>query len=154
MPQDFELHGSYTYWISRLASVMRESFNASLKEAEISWPQWMTLNCLHHQRAQTPAALAECLGVDRSAITRLLDRLADKQLVVRDHDDGDRRSVRVSLTEAGSAKMSAIDDAAREHQNAFLSHLPATEVRAFKGNLQKLLRAGGVETTALWRNLE
>ncbi|WP_339897998.1 MarR family transcriptional regulator [uncultured Gilvimarinus sp.] len=154
MPHNFELHGSYTYWISRLASVMRESFNAALKDAGVSWPQWMALNCLHHRQAQTPAALAECLGVDRSAITRLLDRLADKGLVVRDHDDGDRRSIRVSLTAVGSDKMTAIDAAARQHQSNFLSHLPATEVRAFKGNLQKLLRAGGVETATVWRSLD
>jgi DNA-binding MarR family transcriptional regulator len=154
MPQSFELHGSYTYWISRLASLMRESFNLALKDAGVSWPQWMILNCLYHNNAQTPAQLADCLGIDRSAITRLLDRLAEKTLILRTHDDGDRRSVRVTLTEYGSAEMPAIDERARAHQASFLSHLPATEVRAFKGNLQKLLRAGDVDTTHLWRNLD
>ncbi|WP_049721683.1 MarR family winged helix-turn-helix transcriptional regulator [Gilvimarinus polysaccharolyticus] len=154
MTPSFELHGSYTYWISRLASLMRESFNHALKGADVSWPQWMTLNCLYHQQAHTPAQIAECLGIDRSAITRLLDRLAEKNLILRVHDDGDRRSVQVTLTELGVSQMAAIDAAAREHQNSFLSHLPATEVRAFKGNLQKLLRAGGVDTTSLWRSLD
>ena len=154
MAQSFELHGSYTYWISRLASLMRESFNAALKEADVSWPQWMTLNCLYHQQAQTPAQLADCLGIDRSAITRLLDRLTEKNLVLRTHDDGDRRSVQVTLTAFGAAQMADIDEIAREHQNSFLSHLPAMEVRAFKGNVQKLLRAGGVDTTSQWRNLD
>lgn len=154
MPQSFELHGSYTFWINRLASLMRESFNTALKEADVSWSQWMTLNCLYHQQAQTPAQLADCLGVDRSGITRLLDRLAEKDFVLRTHDDGDRRSVHITLTDFGAAQMASIDAMAREHQNSFLSHLPATEVRAFKGNLQKLLRAGGVDTLSLWRNLD
>lgn len=150
----FQVHNSLVYWVNRLAGAMRESFNLALKEVDVSWPQWLALNTLYHGQVETPAQIADFVGVDRSAVTRLLDRLADKGLVVREHDHGDRRSVKVRLTQSGRLKMRRIDELAKAHQASFLSHLPPTEVRAFKGNLQKLLRAGGLESNTLWRNLD
>jgi DNA-binding MarR family transcriptional regulator len=49
-------------------------------------------------RGQTPA-----LGTDTAGMTRLLDRLEDKNLVRRVRESSDRRSVRVELTDAGAA---------------------------------------------------
>jgi DNA-binding MarR family transcriptional regulator len=47
------------------------------------------------------ADLAKALDVDRSAATRISDRLASKDLVRRTRLRADRRAVRVSLTNAG-----------------------------------------------------
>jgi DNA-binding MarR family transcriptional regulator len=59
----------------------------------VTWPQWLVMNVLFHQMADTPAQLAEEIGIDRSAITRLLDRLEAKACVRREHDKIDRRSI-------------------------------------------------------------
>jgi len=150
---DFQLHNSFTFWISRLASVMQEQFNKALDELDVTWPQWMVMNVLAHNLAETPAQIADNLGVDRSAVTRLVDRLEKKGLVSRVHDGLDRRSIKVKLTQAGAAMVQELDSSAGEHQRKFLSQLPSTEYRAFKGNLQKMLRAGGVETSATWMHV-
>ncbi|MDO3384995.1 MarR family transcriptional regulator [Gilvimarinus sp. SDUM040013] len=148
------LNNSLIFWVNRLASAMRETFNEALAVENISWPQWMSVNVLAHEEADTPAKIAECLGVDRSAITRLLDRLVDKGLVQRQHDDGDRRSVRVYLTPEGKSLAKRVDQLALEHQQRFLSQLPATEVRVFKSHVQKLLREAGVESSRQWRTID
>jgi len=150
---DFQLHNSFTFWISRLASVMQEQFNKELDELDVTWPQWMVMNVLAHNLAETPAQIADNLGVDRSAVTRLVDRLEKKGLVNRLHDGLDRRSILVKLTKAGAAMVEELDSSAGEHQRKFLSQLPSTEYRAFKGNLQKMLRAGGVETSSTWMHV-
>lgn len=148
---DFVLHNSYTFWISRLASLMQEQFNQRLKAEEVTWPQWMVLNVLQQGLAQTPAAIAENIGIDRSAVTRLLDRLEKKSLVLREHDKLDRRSVNVFITDGGKNVMDRLNKLAREHQEHFLSSLHATEYRGLKGNLQKMLRLGGVDSLPLWK---
>ena len=150
---DFQLHNSFTFWISRLASLMQDQFNKELDALDVTWPQWMVMNVLAHKLAETPAQVAENLGVDRSAITRLVDRLEKKGLVERLHDGLDRRSIRVILTRAGADIVQELDQSADEHQQRFLSQLHNTEYRAFKGNLQKLLRAGGVETSMTWKHV-
>ncbi len=149
--QEFMLHNSYTFWISRLASLMQEQFNQQLKELDVTWPQWMVLNVLNQSLADTPAAIAENIGIDRSAVTRLLDRLEKKALVMREHDKLDRRSVNVFITDTGKNAMSRLNKLAREHQEHFLSSLHATEYRGLKGNLQKMLRLGGVDSLPLWK---
>lgn len=151
--RDFHLHNSFTFWIGRLASVMKDAFNQKLAKWDVTYPQWMILNVLHHELANTPAQIAENIGVDRSAVTRLLDRLEAKNLAERMHDGLDRRSVKILMTRQGTALMDELNDAAREHQQLFLSQMHPTELRAFKTNVQKLLRAGDIDTTTLWRHL-
>jgi DNA-binding MarR family transcriptional regulator len=51
----------------------------------------------------SPSRLAEALGTDTAGITRLLDRLEDRDLVRRVRDTADRRSIRVELTGSGAA---------------------------------------------------
>lgn len=150
---DFLLHNSYTYWISRLANLMQEQFNQRLKKEDVTWPQWMVLNVLEQGLAKTPAAIAENIGIDRSAVTRLLDRLEKKDLVIREHDRLDRRSVNVYITDKGKQLMQSLNRVAKEHQDHFLSSLHPTEHRILKGNLQKLLRLGGVDSLSLWKQL-
>lgn len=150
---DFHLHNSFTFWIARLASAMRDQFNQALAEHDVTWPQWMIMNVLHHKLAVTPAQIAENIGVDRSAVTRLVDRLEKKGMVARSFDGLDRRSIQIVMTEQGRHLVVKINEAAKEHQESFMSQLPSTECRGLKGNIQKLLRAGGVETSALWRHV-
>ncbi len=149
----FQLHNSYTFWISRLASVMQDKFNKELDTLDVTWPQWMVMNVLTHDLANTPAHIADQIGVDRSAVTRLVDRLEKKGLVVREHDGLDRRSVKIHITAPGKLMVKHLDEAAERHQKKFLDELLNTEHRALKGNIQKLLRAGGVETALLWRHV-
>lgn len=150
---DFHLHNSFTFWIARLASAMREQFNQALAEHDVTWPQWMILNVLHHKLAITPAQIADNIGVDRSAVTRLVDRLEKKGMVVRSFDGLDRRSIQIVMTTEGRRLVAQINAAAKAHQDSFMSQLPSTECRGLKGNIQKLLRAGGVETSTLWRHV-
>lgn len=150
---EFHLHNSFVFWINRLSGVMKEQFNQQLEEQDVTWPQWMILNVLHNHLADTPAQIADNIGVDRSAVTRLLDRLESKSLIQRVHDGLDRRSVKIFITEIGKALIADLNKAAEQHQTNFLNELHPTELRAFKTNLQKLLRAGGVETNNLWKHI-
>ncbi len=50
-----------------------------------------------------PGRLAELVGTDTAGMTRLLDRLADKDLIRRTRHPDDRRSLLVELTDAGRA---------------------------------------------------
>ncbi|MGI1677939.1 MAG: MarR family transcriptional regulator [Cellvibrionaceae bacterium] len=151
--EDFYIHNSYTFWISRLANLMQEQFNHQLKTLDVTWPQWMVLNVLNQSLAETPAAIAQNIGVDRSAVTRLLDRLENKNLISRHHDKLDRRSVKIKITEQGAKLMDELNQLARSHQDHFMSGLPNTEYRSFKGNIQKMLKLGGVESATLWKQL-
>jgi len=147
------LHNSFTFWLARLASAMREALEKDLADWGINWSQWLILNSLHQGDVTTPAQVASYIAADRSAVTRLLDRLEQKDLVTREHDGLDRRSVKLHLTDPGRDIARALNRLAEEHQSRFLSQLHPTELRAFKANIQKLLRAADIETSKLWQHV-
>src|SRR5690625_7266732 len=103
--RDFHLHNSCTFWIGRLANVMKDAFNQKLARWDVTYPQWMILNVLQHQLADTPAQIEEDIGVDRSAVTRLLDRLKEKNLEERIHEGLYHRSVKIMMNSKGEAMM-------------------------------------------------
>lgn len=154
MKPEFQLQNSYAFWIHRLNNLLQEHFNRLLQDYDLSWPQWMLLNVLATGEVNTPAGIAEQLGVDRSGVTRLLDRLEAKDYLQREHDRLDRRSVKIHMTDKGKQLMSAINQLAHQHQEHFLSDLHLSERRGFKKELQKMLKTCGVDTQATWQRID
>lgn len=132
----FQVDNSLTFWVSRLASSLQESFNRELEVLEVTWPQWTVINLVGHGVAKTPAHIAQLLGVDRSAITRLVDRLEKKGMVRRQQADFDKRSVDVVLTDAGMRLMDHLDEAAAQHQSNVLDGLD----ESLQAELSELIR--------------
>lgn len=54
------------------------------------------------------SALAEASGTSRSAISKTVDALVRKGLVIRSQDSNDRRNIPLALTEEGSQVLEAI----------------------------------------------
>lgn len=156
MKPDFKLHNSFAFWLQRLNSLLQEQFNQQLKAYDVSWSQWMLLNILEGSEANmlTPAILADAMGIDRSGVTSLLDRLESKAMVQREHDKLDRRSGNVGLTEKALSAMANINSLAYQHQEAFLSELHLSERRGLKKELQKILKTSGADTATSWQRLD
>jgi DNA-binding MarR family transcriptional regulator len=58
-----------------------------------------------HSKEGTPATkIAPMLGLEPRSLTRVLKAMEEKRLVERKPDPGDRRSVRIFLTEEGKLK--------------------------------------------------
>ncbi|GAY12302.1 MarR family winged helix-turn-helix transcriptional regulator [Pseudonocardia sp. N23] len=92
----------------------------------------------------TPTLLARTVMLSPAAMTNRLDRLENAGLVVREIDPGNRRSIRVSLTEAGRTR---VDEAVTEHvanEERLLSTLSAADRRRLDDILRRLL--AGLET--------
>lgn len=73
----------------------------SLSKLEI-----LALEVLSRQEEMKTTALAKALGVRFSTVTGIVDRLVGKQLVTRTRNHGDRRVVRLRLTDQGKATAS------------------------------------------------
>lgn len=68
---------------------------------DLTMPQVRAVFLLLRQSPQRMSSLASTLGVSMSGATGLVDRLVEKQMVVRWTDPEDRRSVLCALTELG-----------------------------------------------------
>ncbi len=75
---------------------------AAAREIDLSPLQAMTLFRISREGPLPMGAIAESLGSDRSHLTRLVDRLEELDLVVRQPGETDRRSRDLVLTDHGT----------------------------------------------------
>src|ERR1700722_19127437 len=68
---------------------------------EVTLTQYRTLVVLASRGPQSLADLAEAVDVTPPTATRMCDRLVRKGLIVRRHDRGDRRLIRLTLAKRG-----------------------------------------------------
>lgn len=148
----FVIHNSFSFWLCRTAAELQDKHNKLFKSHDISWPQWLVLYSIFSSSAKTPAEVADQVGVDRSAVTRLLDRLEAKKLLFREHDKLDRRSVKLLLTPQGKKLVPQLLLVAEACEEEVLKEIPTTERRAFKNNLKKVMRTLDIKNTSLWIN--
>ncbi|MBX2802694.1 MAG: MarR family winged helix-turn-helix transcriptional regulator [Myxococcales bacterium] len=92
----------------------------------VTVPQCATLQELL-TGAKDVSTLAASARVSKSAMTRLLDGLVKRELVVRGRDEDDRRRVIVALTEAGQVEAQRLRRCTEELVEGILQQLPAEE---------------------------
>src|SRR5205823_3621140 len=106
---------------------------------ELTPQQYNVLRLLRAQHPQTlpTLSLGERLVSRAPDITRMLDKLEDRGLIVRQRPRDNRRVVRVGITEAGLGLLREIAGPLRDCHARQLGHLSAAELK----RLCALLRA-------------
>ena len=112
-------------------------------------------NALRLLKAEHPGGLPTLVLAGRLVshapdITRLVDRLEGRQLVVRERMQGNRRVVQVAITEAGITLLKALERPVRECHLRQLGHLTTAELQS----LVELLRGARrphEEDDSAWR---
>ncbi len=98
-----EFHMSMGMLINSAHRAMTKRFvqNAMKSGLDISLDQWMVLGPIWQLESASQKELGEITLKDKTSITRLVDTLEKKNLVVRVEDQIDHRIKRVILTNAG-----------------------------------------------------
>ena len=101
--------------IERTSKRMRQSFKSVLKkmEAGITIDQWAILYELEKEDGLSQYELADRTFKDAPTVTRIIDKLSDKDLVNRLPDPEDRRRFSIFLTNGGKRKIDEIIPVAR-----------------------------------------
>ena len=82
--------------------------------------------------------LSEFMGVTRSAITSLCDRLETAGFLRREHDTQDRRVVHLALTETGLRKLTEVETLQMEILYRYLGRLPTEDLARLREIMRKL----------------
>jgi len=127
------------YWVNRLGAAFRTEVDRELRQFELTRRQVAMLHFI--ARADRPSAsdLTRQMGVDSTAVTRMIDRLTDKGLVVRTADPSDRRRHLVELTSAALDLMPRLSRTARKVEGLFEEGIPPERLAAFHDVLMHML---------------
>ncbi len=137
------------YWLRCLSNLVSAGFAARLDRHGVSVAQWVVMRCLYDAEGASLNELAAAVGVDNGAMSRMVERLSQKSLVVRQADPGDRRAVRLRLSDAGKGLVPLLAKEADENDAAFFGVIGEGERRALLATVQALLEKNGFEGKAL-----
>jgi DNA-binding MarR family transcriptional regulator len=100
---DKDLDQSLSFLIKRTSRAFRSRLNHAFTEAgyDITGEQWRVLKWLWYQDGQIQQNLADFAHKDKTCITRIIDAMERRNLVVRVPDKEDRRQKLVYLTNKG-----------------------------------------------------
>lgn len=132
----FNVTESVGFQLVRARNLIVAEMDGALKDFDISSQQMAILLMLRRKLATTPLEMSKMLGMDTGLMTRMLDKLEAKGLLVRSRDRQDRRVVNLSLTKDGTAVADQVPEVAVEVLNARLKAFTKDEV----AELRRLLR--------------
>lgn len=117
--------------IQRTAALLEHAFEAALKPNRITATQYNVLRIL---RGSEPSGLcrseiAERLVRQVPDVTRLLDRLEDAKLIVRERGGEDRRYVVTRITRSGLHLLDQVQHRIDEIHRKQLGHLDEAQLR-------------------------
>lgn len=142
MPSDYTLHDATGRLFAQVFGVMRREFDAELQEQGVTITEWVALASLQAGGVETPSDIARYGEVDRSVVTRALDRLTEKSLTKRELNREDRRSFTIRLTPAGRRVAKALLDANKRINEQYLRGLSKAEVAELRRMLRHILGNG------------
>ena len=145
------LEGHAGYWLRCLSNFVSETFAGKVERAGVSVAQWVVLRTLYDASDVTLNEAAEKVGVDKSSLSRMIERLVQKGLVTRE-EGGDRRSVSLSLSAEGRGLVPRLAALADENDAAFFGVLSAAERKALLGMIHKLLDVNGWDVSRRGRD--
>lgn len=93
--------------------------------------EWYILRALYDQDGQHASELARAVGRAATSFTPNLDKLQDKDLIERRPDPGDRRAVRIFLTEKAHDMKDDVLDTAEEIDSEIRELFPDDEFETF-----------------------
>ncbi|MCD5975095.1 MarR family winged helix-turn-helix transcriptional regulator [Pseudomonas quasicaspiana] len=125
--------------IGRTNSLKGRILDKQLVPYGITFSQFKVLIIVAQFRTDTPAELCRHLSLDSGSMTRMLDRLEQKQLLERTRSATDRRQVQLVLTEQGRIITDQLPQIGAEAMNELLGVLDAEEVASLERILSKVL---------------
>ncbi len=133
------IHKSVGYWAGLLARTMEAEFNRRLEPHGLSRMSYAVLGAIVFDGCTKPSEVADFLRVDRGAVTRLMDKLAQQGLIERSTGTLDRRSVSITVTPKGVALAKELQRHSRAVNDLFTAHLKPEDADRFVDLVKTML---------------
>lgn len=124
--------------LKKLVERMLRDLAETHKIISISAPEFSIMVVLAEQQGVSSRDINRTTTMDKATITRALDRLTDKGLILRSRSKKDSRLNQIRLTSKGRRAFAQIERAALEWERRFLSGVKVTELRELDRLLGKL----------------
>lgn len=110
---------------------MDQVFRRAVRPLNLTVIEWYILRALYEEDGRHASELARSVGRAATSFTPNLDKLQDKGYIERRPDPGDRRAVRIFLTEKAHNKRATILGVAKQIDGEIARYFPQGEYEMF-----------------------
>jgi len=128
------------YLLARASHQVSREFHRELKPYGLTVIEWRVLATLEGSNGCSLGEVAEAVLFKQPTITKLIDRMERDDWVKRLPGAGDRRRIRIVMTERGHRVVGELLAKAKRHEAACLGTYSAAEIENLKRILRDLLR--------------
>jgi DNA-binding MarR family transcriptional regulator len=126
------------YLLNRAGTRIALSFSERIRRFGATLQMWRVLAALRERDGRRMGDLSETTSIEVSTLTRLVDTMERKKLVVRRRDVEDARVVTLHATAAGRRLTQRIAPIAEHYEDAALAGFNADEAETLKTALRRL----------------
>lgn len=136
----FELEKHVFFWLTQVIAGRDRRLAEALDGHGLRAPEWRVLASLHARQRCSMSELAELASIDRSTLTRIVDRMQRAGWLTRLSDTEDMRVTRLAPTAAGEKLFARIWPAVEELNDAALAGLPDGAADLLRWTLERMHR--------------
>ncbi len=123
---------------SAIGGVMEDALLKEFAATELTIPQLKLLKLVATSEAQSIGDIAAFLGVSNAAASKAADRMVRRKLLRRAEGDSDRRTMLLTLTEAGRRIVQTYESARNKKLEKVFRHFEPGELRQTAAVMERL----------------
>jgi len=129
------------FTLERTVKLMKLSFSRILlnyPELDVTVDQWVVLQLIAQKGTMNQYEIAEAAFKDAPTITRMIDLMEGKNLVIREADPEDKRRFVIKLTSEGLEKYQFIKPIVHDFRDRAYEGLTTSELKILDKTLKKI----------------
>ncbi len=141
------------FWLRFVSNHVSGEFEKAMASHGVSVTEWVALRTMYDTPGSSHASLMEALGMTKGAVSKVVSRLQDKDLVSRGADTGlarpQARPQLLALTAVGRALVPTLAASADANDARFFGHLTAAQRHELRALLEQMVRHHGLKDVPL-----
>lgn len=121
-----KIESHFGFWLRFVSNHVSGNFKRLVEENGVSISEWLVLRYLY-DGVSTTFKLIDALGMTKGAISKIITRLEQKQLVERRAMQTDKRAQQILLTPTGHSLVPKLAALADQNEKVFFGHLTPLE---------------------------
>ena len=135
---DFDLDRHVFFWLTQVIGARDRELAQGLRDSGLRVPEWRALAALYSKQKCTMSELADFATIDRTTLTRTVDRMQEAGWLTRLADAEDMRVTRLALTAAGRRTFERIWPEVERLNELALSGLSSAQIDALRKTLGQM----------------
>ena len=135
---DRDMQSSIPYLIARAGVRIGQAFTRELRKFDLTLTEWRVCSTLHHVPHQRLSEVALNTSTEASTLSRIVDGLMQRGLLLRHRSNDDARALALSLTQQGVDMTQRVIPIAQLYERVSLNGFSADQVEQLRQMLRLL----------------